>query len=270
MRKLSVYAFLVIASFVSVKSFASSADCRGYFYNLFESSNTLRVITNFKETRQSDFHIINVQKQSVDYYLGIKYSLASNIPEASSESTVMSTAKYLYCSFATRADVTPSGFSNLYVGFSNELQRDLFYKMITTKNEVILSLDMVTGGYSDVSSIDKLKISIGEVLYSGFELEIKLAEQMPKLFPRIANKIIEAINEERINLADVDETLSNASQISNYLKKSVTNRSINEYVKIVGLEKESDLLIKEDQYTTSFFAYLLFLKKNKPSYLEKP
>lgn len=266
MKKMHVCIVVLFTGLIGTQSFAELVNCDWYYNNTLTKNNVLQINSTLYDKNLKSFRIINVQKQMVEYYLGIRYSLDSNMLNIKPDNGTHSLAKSLFCAVSSGVNLANSGQFTLYLGFDNELQQNLFYEMLTSQTDVILT------GYisSESISFSDLKVTIAGESYEGANLEIKMSEQLPKLYPKVTKKIVEAIKAKRIKLSEIDANLFEVNNLNNYLSELPVNKSIGEYVSISGLPGDVSKIVSGAEYYRAIFAYLLFLKNTKPSYLGLP
>jgi hypothetical protein len=266
MKKMHVCIIVLLTGLIGTQSFARLVDCDWYYNNNLTKNNILQINSTLYDKNLKSFRIVNVQKQMVEYYLGIRYSFDPNMLEIKPDDGAHSLATSLFCVIGSGVNIASSGQFTLYLSFDNELQQNLFYEMLTSQTDVVLA------GYMSSESISygDLKVTIAGESYDGVDLEIKIAEQLPKLYPKVTKKIVKAIKANKIKLSDIDANLSEVSNLSDYLSKSTANESLKEYISIVGLPGNVSKIVSGEEYYQAVFAYLLFLKKTKPSYLGLP
>jgi hypothetical protein len=263
MNNLKIWSVVFFTSLLSTNSFADLVDCEWYYNNVVSRKNTIQKLTSDSSGNNYSRRIMNVQKQAVDHYLGIRFSSDPQMLAKKPSSDTHDKVIWAYCAIFADDPNIFSGQGNIYVGFSNQLHKDLFYEMLKSDTGLALSIE----GYSDSMFIDEVTVSFNGKALKNMALEMKLAEQMPKLFPRVIKKIKKAIEEKRIKLSEIDGDIKEVSEINPYLQQASTNPSINEFIDIVGQYKKTGSFTEGAEYYNSLFAYLLYLKKLESDYL---
>jgi hypothetical protein len=243
----------------------SYASCDWYNYNLMgrkiilDSPVKTSSIEGSEVQTLKPHRIMNVQVQAVDYYLAIKYSLDSKkVKQAPTGSSSRWNA--LYCMTLDDADFLDSSTSNIYVGFYDELQRDLFYEFLMSEPE----LKFTRSSNSETTQIDQLQVNINEHSFNEFEFEVALAKYLKNINSSLANKLREAVAKKEIHLEELLTDFTTRAELLDYLynpKTKAKSKNMAQYFSVVG-QYEKPLGDEQalNQYYLSTYAYLIFLK----------
>lgn len=256
--------FFILAATLIFTTIQTQASCDWYNYNMMGQKAILETKSVWSETNEHKvYRIMNVQKQAIDFYLALKYS--SDL-EKLKQAPVTYTTKWnaLYCVTLDHSAMLDSSGANIYLGFKNEMQKDLFYEFL--KQEPALKIMYPYS--SDVINVDEIQVVLEEKTLTEFQLEVALAKYLKTVDDSsLPDKLSEAVKTKEINLNQIPSEFKNNSQLLEYLFHPQTPRvseSLAKYFDLVGkYEKPHNNESEVNQHYLSTYAYLVYLKEKQ-------